>query len=307
MTTTNGSCLVVLLLSTVGFTAQAARGQSDAPVTSPADLPGLVFWLDASDTSTLFADDAKTVPVSAEADRIAVWADKSSQGLDAIQPYDEQARPRFVVSDGQPQTAVQFDGERTWLSVDGLAPFLNRPAWTFFLAVRADLRFLHGTALMAAAGNKTRRGFRFAPRCKENQKQTRCVEFKNKSGGGSIYSLYSTSGEWEIWEYRVTDGGATMLVGGIVVGSGGYMHIELREVDRANVGARPKVQRGERTNKDNSEFWPGWIGEIVGYEGALDEEARRRVRTYLVEKWQATAAPSSVAGKAAGRDKRRRE
>lgn len=44
---------------------------------NPQDIQGLVLWLDAADQDTLFQDAAMTIPVAADNDLVAGWADKS--------------------------------------------------------------------------------------------------------------------------------------------------------------------------------------------------------------------------------------
>jgi hypothetical protein len=52
---------------------------------SPLSIPGLALWLDASDASTLFQDDAGTTPAAADTDPVGYWGDKSGNARHAIQ------------------------------------------------------------------------------------------------------------------------------------------------------------------------------------------------------------------------------
>jgi len=60
------------------------RGSSTAAFT-PASIPGLVLWLDATDLSTLFQDSSLTTPVAANSDPVGGWKDKSGGNKNATQ------------------------------------------------------------------------------------------------------------------------------------------------------------------------------------------------------------------------------
>ncbi|MCA9172117.1 MAG: hypothetical protein KDB23_30835, partial [Planctomycetales bacterium] len=75
------------------------------------DLPvmdGLLLWLDATDSSTLFQDDALTVPALA-GDPIGGWFDKSGNEFHATQPLDE-ARPTYDMTGISGLPAVSLSG-----------------------------------------------------------------------------------------------------------------------------------------------------------------------------------------------------
>lgn len=60
---------------------------------SPADIDGLIHWWDASDTATMFADTAKTVPIT-NATTVAAWVSKAGAGT-TLEQATSTARPTY--------------------------------------------------------------------------------------------------------------------------------------------------------------------------------------------------------------------
>lgn len=83
-----------------------------------ASEPGA--WLDPSDLSTLFQDDAGTTPVTAAGQSVGMVLDKSGRGNHATQPVFA-SRPIYQVD----------SGGRGYLSFDGTDDFLVTPAINF--------------------------------------------------------------------------------------------------------------------------------------------------------------------------------
>ena len=73
-------------------------------------------WYEPADLSTLFQDEAMTVPVAADGDPVRVMLDKSPNGNHAIAPSDA-ARPVY-----------RTDGTRHWLLLDGTDDFFKIPS-----------------------------------------------------------------------------------------------------------------------------------------------------------------------------------
>ena len=80
---------------------------------TPAALPGLSAWYDPSDLSTLFQDDAMTIPVTTAGQSVAVIKDKSGNGYNLTQAT-AAARPLY-----------KTDGTLHWLEGDGVDDILT--------------------------------------------------------------------------------------------------------------------------------------------------------------------------------------
>ena len=92
---------------------------------------GMLLWLDASDSATLFQDAALTVPAGA-GDAVGGWADKSGNGYNATQPtVGLEPLLNLTAMNGQP--AVRFEGASGdgMLISDSLS--LSRPYTVFIV------------------------------------------------------------------------------------------------------------------------------------------------------------------------------
>ena len=88
--------------------AWAASSGGAAPAFSPLDISGLALWLDASDSTTLFQDDAGTTPAAANDDPVGYWGDKSGNGNNVTQA-GATARPLLKTAVQNGRNGVLFD------------------------------------------------------------------------------------------------------------------------------------------------------------------------------------------------------
>ncbi len=101
---------------------------------TPARLPGLALWLDASDAATLRQNSDGTTAAAADTDPVGCWADKSGYGRHATQAVSAGRRPvtRTGVQNGL--SVVRFDGVDDFLTA---AASLDNGTggWAAFLVV----------------------------------------------------------------------------------------------------------------------------------------------------------------------------
>jgi len=93
------------------------------------------FWYDPSDLSTLWQDDAKTIPVTASGDVVAVIEDKSGNGHDAVQT-DPTKRWEYLV-DGNGKGCLAADGVG-WYLIPSLTGLTGTENWHFSVGVVRD-------------------------------------------------------------------------------------------------------------------------------------------------------------------------
>lgn len=101
---------------------------------SPAQLSGLVLWLDADDASTLFQDSARSTPVAADGDPVGGWSDKGSGTYHALQATAAKRatyRPAAINGRG----AIEFDGTDDFLAVTRMTGRFGS-GFSFFLVLR---------------------------------------------------------------------------------------------------------------------------------------------------------------------------
>lgn len=118
----------------------------------PSDISGLTVWVDATDISTLYQDNAKTIPVTADGQPVAVIADKSGNGYDFKNESPRVAeavnRPTFKADNGDGRSFLDFDksavasgaGENgQWLYSDQT---LNAKTFAFVYKKRSNGTFM---------------------------------------------------------------------------------------------------------------------------------------------------------------------
>lgn len=93
------------------------------------------LWLDGADMSSLFQDSAGTTPVTAAADPVGKWNDKSGAARHVIQATGS-ARPAFRVTSGK--NGVQGDGVDDALAMSAAGAALPNPADIFLVASNPD-------------------------------------------------------------------------------------------------------------------------------------------------------------------------
>jgi hypothetical protein len=91
---------------------------------TPAEIPGLALWLDASDATTLFQDAAATTPATATSDPVGYWGDKSGNARHAVQATAGN-RPAISGTTQGGRKALAFDAQtKTVISPVSVAQYV---------------------------------------------------------------------------------------------------------------------------------------------------------------------------------------
>lgn len=223
---------------------------------SPAQIPGLVGWWDATDASTLFQV-AAGAAATANGDPVGQWKDKSGQNNHATQASGTN-KPTLATNAKGGNSAVSFDGVNDSL---GMSSFNLTSHDMFFVFRRASTGIVtHG--LTKDFGTYTFDWF------SDNKVYTAA-----SVTGGSTTANTSTG--WFIGETSKTGSGSTTftakLNGSTVLSTainGSY--------DINTIGAFIKA---------SSEYTAGFIGEIILYNSELSAGNRTQIQTYLNSKW----------------------
>lgn len=95
---------------------------------SPADVSGLLLWLDATDLTTLWQEAARSNQVTTDGQEVGAWDDKSGQGNHWTQATDTRL-PLYKENFNTSYPGLLFDG-----SNDFLAGSMSETAddWTIF-------------------------------------------------------------------------------------------------------------------------------------------------------------------------------
>ena len=99
----------------------------------PDEIVGLQFWVDASDSSTLYTDSALTTLAVSDGDVIGGWKDKSGNSRNALQT-DGTKKPVLKLAIQNGRNVVRFDGVNDNMTFSN---WQSNPA-TVFLVVRSS-------------------------------------------------------------------------------------------------------------------------------------------------------------------------
>jgi hypothetical protein len=83
---------------------------------SPAAVPGLMFWVDANDLTTLYQDSALTTAVAADTDPVGAWIDKVT-GTNQAQQTNATKRPLYKTNIQNGLPGLLFDGTDDFLQL----------------------------------------------------------------------------------------------------------------------------------------------------------------------------------------------
>lgn len=248
------------LASLMGVTLAVAPSFA-APARSPADLPGLVLWLDAADPASLVGD----------ARGVREWRDKSGRGHHVGQP-DPAARPAVLPAAQNGLALLSFDGARTYLTGPAVLPAghgaytviaIWRPrrsggVQSIFEQAEVPLR-AHSRAALLAVGD--RYGFNG-----ESNDRHDLVPFEPKAWRLSCLEVDNAhQSNLRLLDNGLVHIGASGDPAALRLGAGG-------------------VTVGRKLATDN-EYLDGEIAEILVFDRVLAEDERREVLDALDRKW----------------------
>lgn len=124
----------------IALTANASAGSATIsalilPSTIVGNLdfstdPDILIWLDASDASTLFTDDAGTIPAVNDSDYVGKWLDKSGNAKHLTQSNDTY-KPLLKTAVYNGLNTVRLDGVSDYM----VMPDLSLGGWTLLMVV----------------------------------------------------------------------------------------------------------------------------------------------------------------------------
>lgn len=224
---------------------------------TPADMPGLDLWLDASDAST----------ITETGGAVTEWADKSGQGHDAVQAGSDLTRPTTGAATQNGLNVLQFG------SGDYLATTANSTNEMSLIVV----------AVVSAQGS---------PLGSAGASSSRCYLLGNGANvyisaavGAILYSVQTTDVAWNV--FRVAElafnGSAVTLYS-----SGKQEYTGAQSGTGANTAT---LNVGAINNNGSPTLYCiGQIAEIIVVKGRIISASERTaVSAYLMAKWGITA------------------
>jgi hypothetical protein len=231
----------------------------------PSDLSGLIMWLDANDTSTLFDATTGGSNVTTNDTEIARWEDKSTSAKHFTQSTSAN-RPKLFTSSQNSNNVIRFDGSNDSISM--ASSFSGLSEACYFIALKRVLdppttqsRTGHPMDFLLGSGQHHYPwidGVIYDSTLTNSRKTT-----VNPTPSLANFHLYNVEAKSNLWTSRlnksqifttatntfVADQGA--VLGG---GGGGY-------------------------------WFDGDIGELIAYSSILSSDDRNKVEDYLYDKW----------------------
>jgi len=224
----------------------------------PRSIANIFYWLDATDTSSLRTNSDGTGSVTASGDLVGNWQNIAGTSGVTTSQATTNNRPQYQAAGLNGKPALLFNAASATTQFDQTFPSLG--SHTICCAVKAEL--LTGVrGLIGGAGTGTNRNYSL---------QIRSSNWHGISGSSAqdfgiaastspvviIFTQDSTTSN-----LRVNSASASLAYGS---GSGTAQII------------------GQSAF---SEFWNGYIGEIIRYSRVLSQAEQDAVRLYLGKKW----------------------
>jgi hypothetical protein len=237
----------------------------------PLTISGLVLWLDASDSTTLFQDDAGTTPAVANDAVVGRWADKSGLGRNMIQATANQ-KPLLKTAIQNGKNVLFFDGTNDSMAATFGATVMTAQTTITVIAVNWGLADAYSRAITqgngAAEDNAIANGF--IPLVRDAA-QTKYTLYANGTYATSITLADTTTAVW----CSRTDGSNAIP--------------RLNGVDGTTL-AKPFNQSvsefvlGRRSGNTDA-IYGGYMLEVLTYNRALTASELTSVESYLNAKW----------------------
>lgn len=233
---------------------------------APTDISGCVLWLDASDVTSLYTDDAGTTPVSADGDAIGRWSDKSGEAHHVTQATAGN-KPTYKTGVQNGLSVIRGDGN-DFLNVPNLS--LSNSSTIF-----AVVRWLSSSADGGILGGKSNNDHQFW------RDEFASGDRMGIAVNGAAIVAYGThlpatnTGYAYMWRYNSGTSAHTVHVDGVsdisVTASLGAGVLQPDFIFAANTSTAKNLT--------------GDIGEIAIFNSALGTTDVNSMESYLATKW----------------------
>jgi hypothetical protein len=262
--------------------AERKTTQKTSTAPEPPIKSGLQLWLDASDSSTLWQDSVRTIPVTADNNLVGTWDDKSGNGNNVNQPVSTK-RPRYRTAVLNSRPVLRFDGVDDWLTAGDKIDALTSDIYIFAVA---KYRTAAPGSLVAKSTYSGKPNRYWLNRSNWEDGSSRLdTGFQCDAGHEINASLPDSSTSWRIVTAALSRSTGTirLLTNGSVLASANYP-------DGHNTDSTSRLLIGAYNNPDDSGeqsgyFFDGDLAEILIYRATLSQSDRERVEVYLASKF----------------------
>jgi hypothetical protein len=249
------------MLGNLGIIADSYNAPGGGGGFLPSDIAGLTLWLDADDAGTI---------TDAGAGAVSQWLDKSANAY-ALAQAVAGSRPTTGTRTQNGRNVIDFDSDS--LEVASNAP-INNPsdgAWTIFAVALTDT--VTGVHRLLDGDAATRIG-QYLRIDGNNAQSIGFVGATSKTDAAGVTLSASTA-----YLFRSVNGGTTTIETSVDATSNGTTALGGTQ----NYSATIPLSLGKALS--TSQFWDGWIAEVIAYNTALSGTDVSDVETYLTSKW----------------------
>ncbi len=244
---------------------------------TPAEIPGLALWLDASDASTLFQDAAATTPATATSDPVGAWLDKSGNARHATQ----------ATAGSRPTRSVAINTRSAVLLANGAVQRLTA----------------NGVYMDALGDNTNKRITILATLQSSGQSQQKSIGEVDQGSGFGCYHNISNIAYFDAGAGVPASRAQGALASSVI--TGGAVFIGRRDGGAVDQWYNGALIAGSLTSATGSLRTAGdnpfsvkavnsgslAYGEVLVYNRALTSAERQRAERYLASRWGITLAP----------------
>jgi hypothetical protein len=253
---------------------------------SPLQIGGLITWLDASDTATLYTTTGMSTAATADGDKVGRWLDKSGNGFDA-QQSTLLNRPTLKLATMAGHRCVDFTGSPVAMGCSAMVKTLSE--WTMIFAVQpyADYGDYRMFANLGYDGVLA-----------ENNDQNAAI-LVTELTTGNIYTQHKLNTAGPV-AYSDTN---PQVLGWQWIGSGSN-NLKIYKNTGAAIAQATDAATGTMAingyslganYRQNASYMSMRLSEMLLYSRKLTTAELNRARSYLASKWGVSASNANFA------------
>jgi type II secretory pathway pseudopilin PulG len=244
---------------------------------APNDISDLTFWLDGSDSSTIFTA-ANCTGAVVNGSLIMCWQDKSTNAKHATNAVANTTRPTYVTGVQNNLGAVRFDGSNDYLATVSTlgSVFFTANEMSLFL-VSGPTNNVGGRAPIGI--DATGAGSRLLIVSEAGYSYFYRFDYPNDSTG-SIRAATYKSNAWNVASFlKSTTRQYIYINGSLDISQANTLSLNTANSGQMFIGA------GGGGSSTPNNYFLGDIGEVAIYKHALTDTERRNIQNYLSDKW----------------------
>jgi hypothetical protein len=242
-------------------------------------VSGATFWLDASDSSTMFTAAACT-GAAVDSSLVMCWKDKSTNLKHATNAVADTTRPTYKTAIQNNRNVIRFDGSNDYLATASTvgSTFFGTNESSVFLALKPNDTATSQEVLYWESGAGNRATLYF------NSLEKLNMDYPN-NGAGDIAGIKTNTSSWIVASaIKTTTNHYIYINGALDNQQASALSLDNTASAVLNVGVY-----------SSSFYFNGDMGEIIIYNTGLSGASRKNIETFLSEKWGINSVqPSTI-------------